>query len=73
MTARLAGTPLKAVVMEAMAGPFSVLAGAVFPSPADFPADGPAPPWLVRVGPFLGGHFPARNLSLCAGRPGVLR
>src|SRR5258708_7975474 len=56
-----------------MAGPFSFLAGAVLASLADLLADGPAPSWLVRVGPFLGGHFPARNLSLCLGRPGLLR
>src|SRR5260221_531042 len=55
-----------------MAGPFSFLAGAVLASLADLLADGPAPSWLVRVGPFLGGHFPARNLSLCLGRPGLL-
>src|SRR5258708_25204624 len=56
-----------------MAGPFSFLAGAVLASLADLLADGPAPSWLVRVGPFLGGHFPARNLSLCLCRPGLLR
>src|SRR5260221_14562810 len=56
-----------------MAGPFSFLAVAVFASLADLLADGPAPSRLVWVGPFLGGHFPARNLSLCLGRPGLFR
>jgi hypothetical protein len=62
-----------------MAGPFSFLAGVVLflagvvlASLADFLADGQAPSWLVRVGPFLSGHFPASNLSLCLGRPGLL-
>jgi hypothetical protein len=58
--------------LEGMAGPFSFLAGAVLASLADLLADGPAPSWLVRVGPFLGDHFPARNLSLRPGRPGLL-
>jgi len=43
--------------------PFSFLADAVCPRSAEFLAEGLAPSWAVRVGPRLGGHFPARNLS----------
>jgi hypothetical protein len=60
------------VVPERMAGPFSFPASAVLASLADVLADGPAPSWLVRVGTSLGRHFPARNLLLCIGRPGLL-
>ena len=63
---------LRAGVLERLAGPFSLLAVAVLASSANFLADGPAPSWLVRVGPFLGAHFPARSLSLYRGRPGLL-
>src|SRR5215469_17957078 len=56
-----------------MAGPFLSLAGAVLAGLTDFLADGQAPSWLVRVGTFLGRHFPARNLPLCLDRPGLLR
>lgn len=47
---------------------FSFLAGALLAGLAYLLADGLAPSWLVRVGPFLGGRFPRRNLRLCLGR-----
>lgn len=53
-------------------GPFSYLAGAVLASLADLQADGPAPPWLVRVGACFALHFPGGNLRLCLDRPGLL-
>jgi len=53
-------------------GPNSSLAWAVLASPANLLADGHAPSWLVRVRPFLGGHFAARNLNVSLGRPGLL-
>src|SRR5215469_2434291 len=66
------GRPGTRSSLDGMRSPLLLLAGAVLPSLADLLADGQAPSWLVRVGPFLSGHFPARNLSLCLGRPGLL-
>jgi hypothetical protein len=53
--------------------PNSFRALGVRAGPANFLADGPAPSCLVRVGPFLGGDFPARNLTVCLDRSGLLR
>jgi hypothetical protein len=55
---------------HAPAGQFSFPRGLA--SSADLLADGPAPSWLVRVGPYLGAHFPARNLRGCVGCGGLL-
>lgn len=59
-------------VLDRLAGAISFAPGAVLASSAEFLANRPAPSWLVRVGPFLGARFPARNLSRTGGCAGLL-
>jgi hypothetical protein len=54
-----------------MAAPLSLLA--ILPSLADCLAGDLAPPWLIWVGPRLGGHFPAPGLPLRVAGTGLLR
>jgi len=70
--ARLINDHSGPIVLTMMTGTFSFSAGAVLASLADCLADGPAPPWLVRVGACFGGHLPTPTLRLRLGCPGLL-